>query len=29
LYHERICELDNEKRTMLYSVIDAILNSAG
>ena len=29
LLHELICKLDNTKRTMLYSVIDAFLNSAG
>ena len=29
LYNERIGKLDNAKRNMLYSVIDAILNSAG
>ncbi len=28
LYNERIGKLDNAKRNMLYSVIDAILNSA-
>ena len=29
LYNERIGKLDNAKRSMLYSVIDAILNSMG
>ena len=29
LYNERIGKLDNAKRNMLYSVIDAILNSVG
>ena len=29
LLHERICKLDSEKKTVLYSVIDAILNSVG
>ena len=29
LYNERIGKLDNAKRNMLYSVIDAFLNSAG
>lgn len=29
LLHERICKLDSEKKTALYSVIDAFLNSAG
>jgi len=29
LLHERICKLDSEKKMVLYSVIDAFLNSAG
>ena len=29
LYNERIGKLDNAKRNMLYSVMDAILNSVG
>ena len=29
LLHERICKLDSEKKMVLYSVIDAFLNSVG